>query len=109
MRDMPDLKRLFDTYNSVLIDNGYRESRSWPYSYNTFKNGKRITRVHRKLFRSNLIDIAGKDPFDTDSYPILFKLLSAILNISDKGAIFGYEILLKIYHRTRKKRSTVPL
>jgi hypothetical protein len=36
---MPTLKRLTDFYGRVLLENGYDESSSWPYAFETLANG----------------------------------------------------------------------
>ena len=39
---MPVLKRLTDFYSSSLVANGYEESSSWPYAFETLSNGVRL-------------------------------------------------------------------
>lgn len=39
---MPTLKRLTDFYGRALLENGYDESSTWPYAFETLGNGIRI-------------------------------------------------------------------
>lgn len=63
----PDLNYFFDKYAEALSDNCFTRYINLKYSYNTYKNGKNIISLHRRIFR-RLINEGYKfpDPFHID-------------------------------------------
>jgi len=56
-----DLKDLFAEYREKLLENGYAQTRSWPYSYATFNTGEVIPYTIRSHFRWSL---NNRNPLD---------------------------------------------
>lgn len=58
-------KHIVREYAARVIQNGYDESRHWPYSYGRFTNGVLIADMLRSLYRTSPIlqERAGGDPF----------------------------------------------
>ncbi len=64
LSNRPDLLSLFSEYQAKLEQNGCLDSMVWPYTYDTFSNGKKISYEFRRLFRrSPRIMVQGQDPF----------------------------------------------
>ncbi|MEI8031657.1 MAG: hypothetical protein WCH35_17930 [Comamonadaceae bacterium] len=45
LSNLPELKSLTDLYSDQLILNGYEESSSWPYAFETLSNGVRLPMI----------------------------------------------------------------
>jgi hypothetical protein len=59
-----DLGPLFGEYRRLLIENGYYESRQWPYTFGHFRNGDSIPRSVRLWYRAALENgLQTPDPF----------------------------------------------
>ena len=43
-------RRLFAEYGKLVMTNGYRETRKWPYAFGMFSNGIQITDFARRLY-----------------------------------------------------------
>jgi len=43
-------RRLFAEYGNLVMTNGYRETRKWPYAFGMFSNGIQITDFSRRLY-----------------------------------------------------------
>lgn len=78
----PDVRPLFDSYRTKLVEHGHRELRGLPYGYGSFSNGERINAASRRLFGlvSKHFD-SSVDPFDAQG-PI-YQLLA------DRRALSG--------------------
>jgi lipopolysaccharide biosynthesis glycosyltransferase len=62
-----DLKPLFEDYQTRLLENGYKETRSWPYTFATFKSGEPIPYDTRSFYREQSESGRGfGDPFESD-------------------------------------------
>jgi len=62
-----DLKSLFEEYKNLLINNGHRQTITWPYTFASFKSGEPIPDNVRLYYRT----LPGKgrglgDPFESD-------------------------------------------
>ena len=51
LNDRPDLAPLFSDYRRRLIENGYEQTRSWPYSYGSMRSGRPIPYFARSAYR----------------------------------------------------------
>jgi hypothetical protein len=69
--DLPDLKKLFSRYRELLTKNGYDKSRTWKYDYGRFKNGTRISDLHRRTYRNTRTSIGCEDPFSMNPVVLL--------------------------------------
>jgi hypothetical protein len=59
------LKELFANYSEHLLKHGYRDSINWPYTFDSFDSGERITNELRRYFgRLVKTGSAPADPFD---------------------------------------------
>ena len=65
LSNRPDLIDIFNDYTDSVFNNGYAETKDWPYKYAYFANGEPITTIARQLF-SNVAD-KYSDPFVTDN------------------------------------------
>jgi len=51
LRIIPDsIKKLANDYHNLLIDNGYEDTKNYPYAYAQFQNGKPITPLMRHVY-----------------------------------------------------------
>jgi len=50
LADLGELRQLFERYRALLVDNGFREARSWPYAWARFDNGVAIPDCVRALY-----------------------------------------------------------
>jgi len=68
LRRRPELRPLFKRYRDLLLADGYRETRSWPYAFSSFDDGVRIPDAARSLLLA-LGDEARRfgNPFVTES------------------------------------------
>jgi hypothetical protein len=46
-----DVARLFRRYHRMLLDEGYMETKLWPYAYGRFDNGVEVAEAHRRTYR----------------------------------------------------------
>ena len=51
VEDDADVARLFQRYHQMLLDEGYVETRAWPYAYGFFDNGAEVTEAHRRAYQ----------------------------------------------------------
>ncbi|HEY6231803.1 MAG TPA: hypothetical protein VIW64_11100, partial [Pyrinomonadaceae bacterium] len=51
--DRPDVQPLFREYTRRLFENGYEQTRRWPYTYNFFTTGERIPYGLRVMYRNS--------------------------------------------------------
>ena len=51
LADLPDLNNLFLLYHNLLEDNGYSETRTWPYTFNTFSNIRELRFILKRFYR----------------------------------------------------------
>jgi hypothetical protein len=65
VQGFPVLGELFTLYKRLLIENGYMETKQWPYYYGLFKNGSKISELARGIYLGLGIktDTFG-DPFE---------------------------------------------
>lgn len=52
LNDIENLRGLFETYKKLLWDQGYLETKDWPYFYGFFDNGTKIQNIVRPLYDS---------------------------------------------------------
>jgi hypothetical protein len=64
LNKLPDLNDLFVHYGNLLDHNGYADTVSWPYTYNYFSNGQKITYLIRKLYRKKSKSLHLDNPFN---------------------------------------------
>jgi len=64
-----------------VMDNGYSDTRSWPYTFNYFSNGEAINNPIRKLYRMARRLKGIPDPFDIASYHVGYRLLFRLLRL----------------------------
>lgn len=66
LSDNQDLMSLFHKYRCLLLENGYEESKKWPYTYGYFRNGMEISKEVRKFYRKKRNRRTQlKDPFNS--------------------------------------------
>jgi hypothetical protein len=78
--DQPQLIKLFARYRKLLIRNDYTNTSDWPYTYDSFSNGKKIDALFRKIYVKYKNKINIDDPFDYNKYPISYKVKYAIIS-----------------------------
>jgi hypothetical protein len=78
---MPDLGRLYRDYARIVMENGYSDTRSWPYTFNYFSNGEAINNPIRKLYRMARRLTGIPDPFDIASYHVGYRVLFRLLRL----------------------------
>ncbi|HKP47716.1 MAG TPA: hypothetical protein VJT50_14040 [Pyrinomonadaceae bacterium] len=85
LTDRPDVQPLFREYTRLLFQNGYEQTRRWPYTYNTFSTGEPIPYGLRVLYR-NSPDKWKRwgDPFDSTA----LKRLARWVEMKGKGTYF---------------------
>ena len=62
-----DLKGLFEAYKRLLINNGHKQTSTWPYTFSSFRSGEPIPYSVRRYYRS--LPGNGRrlgDPFESD-------------------------------------------
>jgi glycosyltransferase involved in cell wall biosynthesis len=91
LRDDPALARICDAYGEALLDEGYAESRTWPYSLDVAANGLKLDRIARNLYRegSESGRLTGS-PFDDSGAAALTDYLTATIHGSDEASINRY-------------------
>ncbi len=50
IKAFPDLSELFTLYKRLLIENGYMETKQWPYHYGLFKDGSKVSELARGIY-----------------------------------------------------------
>ena len=95
LSDRPDLRPLFTEYNKLLLENGYEQTRTWPYTYAFFTTGARIPYELRVLYRncSNKWELWG-DPFQSAA----LKRQARWFKIKGK-AVYAFNALASRYRR----------
>ncbi len=53
LSDRLDLQPLFGEYRRLLLENGYEQTRRWPYTYNYFASGEEIPYGLRVMYRNS--------------------------------------------------------
>jgi hypothetical protein len=76
--ELPDLGKLFSLYTARLVQHGYRESRTWPYTYGTYADGGPITDEDRRVYRAFCKMLVPGNPFDRRRYPLSLKFAMKI-------------------------------
>lgn len=78
LKDVPELKPLFEYYRELVLSSGYVESRTWSFAYGQFDNGVRIPDIARNMYRSlgAKASIFG-NPFNTSSPDSFFAWLNS--------------------------------
>lgn len=90
MNAYTDYEIVFQTYQEALANSNFSLYSALHYSYNSFKNGKVIMSIHRRMYRRVLEEgIAYEHPFSTDTntyYHLLLSkgLLSSSTFLADK-------------------------
>jgi hypothetical protein len=68
-QNRPDVKRIFDEYKGLLIENGYLKTYQWPYTFGLFADGNKITYEMRARYRTALAaGLKISDPFQSHEY-----------------------------------------
>ena len=107
MTELPELRELFNIYRNHLLEKGAMESGIWPYSFNYFKNGRRISGAMRVIYReilNNTPKQASIDPFNDYQFFYFRIVLKWVRNFFDMprrhltaSAIFLLIILILSY------------
>jgi putative methyltransferase (TIGR04325 family) len=63
LESLGEARALFDEYRELLLAAGWQASSRWPYSYDRFANGVRVTAVLRDLYARGAGDRPWPDPF----------------------------------------------
>ena len=79
--DIENLRGLFEKYKELLKDQGYWNSKDWPYFYGFFDNGAKIQDIVRQIYGS----LGEKtksfgDPYTTSDERSFFRWLNAPFN-----------------------------
>jgi hypothetical protein len=74
--DMPDLRKLFSSYAGLLIENGYTQSKNWPYTYNKFTTRRELQHVLMRSFRGYATRINIKTFLSFSKYPNYLRTVS---------------------------------
>lgn len=74
---MPELKSLYELYRSRLMANGDEICSTWEYTFDSYKNGRKIKPWTRRAYLLNGKYHSQFDPFDSASHPLGFRLRSA--------------------------------
>jgi len=79
LKERPDLKQLFYNYQKEIIENDYQEISKWPYYYDYFSNGAKISNFIRKYYLrlDEKRERFGKNPFDTSKKHSFYKFLNS--------------------------------
>jgi hypothetical protein len=67
---------VFEHYRSALLDEGWEETRNWPYAYGEFDNRVAIPDVARDIYASLSDTKRFGDPFDTQTSTSFFRWLT---------------------------------
>jgi hypothetical protein len=91
LAQMPDLGRLYRDYARIVMENGYSETRCWPYTFNCFSNGEAINNPIRKVYRTDRRLKGIADPFQIASYHAGYRVLFGLLRLYKRctGFILG--------------------
>lgn len=78
LRDLKNMRRIFDIYKDRLMTHGYKESRAWPCIFNYFDNGVKITDLIRALYwdMRNCSGVDFGNPFNTSGRKTYFNWLN---------------------------------
>src|SRR3982751_4544430 len=61
------LHRICNEYADELVENGYEETRGWPYSWGTLPNGVELDEPVRKVYREAVLEGAlHRSPFSDE-------------------------------------------
>ncbi|MEI8340723.1 MAG: hypothetical protein WCH43_04190 [Verrucomicrobiota bacterium] len=73
-----DASVVFERYRSLLMKEGYEETRRWPYTYEHFDNGVRVPVLARRIYHDleNPLERFG-DPFCTEPAGSFYRWLNA--------------------------------
>ena len=94
LKEYKNLGNLFSYYSNLVVKNGYTETISWPYTYNYYKNGKKINWSSRTLYRIKGKSLKINDPFDLNSYSMLYKFQSLLIWIR-KALLFSVKVIYR--------------
>jgi hypothetical protein len=50
LQELPEIRPLFNKYREALLAANYLNTRAWPYSFDYFDNGEKITSAIRKIY-----------------------------------------------------------
>lgn len=84
--DMLDLSKLFHLYQERLINNGYNESRRWPYTYYYFSSMKEFALIIKRTIRGYIVYVNIASLFNVKNYPLYFKKILQLFSMIFKGA-----------------------
>lgn len=98
LKDHTGLADLFMFYINLLNQNGYRNSKRWPYSFKYYTNGKIIGESDRFVYRKMMNNFPELNPFIYDN--MSFKMKINIL--ADKIKKILLKIVTKLFGNTLK-------
>ncbi len=97
LKDLENMRKIFELYRDLLIENGYLEIKKWKCKFQFFDNGLKISDEMRDIYRDELEK--GKDfadPFSTSkSNSFLEYLCDGIDNRKPKITRLWYKIFKK--------------
>jgi hypothetical protein len=90
-----EIKELAKEYKNLLIENGYEETKNYPYAFAKFQNGKTITPLMRQFYFEMIFHDKELDgsPFAQDEY---FRSRMLLLKTKNKLRTFGKNTVSKI-------------
>lgn len=99
LADRPDIQPLFSEYTRLLFENGYEQTRRWPYTYNYFSTGEPIPYGLRVMYRNS----PGKwkrwgNPFESS----VLKRQAHLFWLKGKGT-YAFNALASRYRRWTKQ------
>lgn len=81
LANRPDLRDIFDEYSKSIFDNGYADTKDWPYKYDTFDNGVQINSLARQLY--DHVSARYPYPFSSGKDSYFSLLISRKLLVAD--------------------------
>ncbi len=108
LSEKPDVQQLFFEYKDLIVENGYLESKNWPYSYAFFKTGQLIPNELRVSYRNSPDALeTHDDPFASPELieQALTIELQSQQTVSDEEVVsngnkFPYKITILAYRYT---------
>lgn len=75
--DLDNMRPLFELYRNKLYDNGWQETKTWPYAFDYFDNGVKIPSFLHHVYLHKEFQITPRaNPFETSSPGNLFQWLN---------------------------------
>lgn len=73
LSEEPSLRELLSLYTGLLLQNGYGDTKNWPYNHGIYSDGRRISDEDRQVYRAIGKRLIRGDPFDRRHYPLRLK------------------------------------